>query len=231
MRKLLWKEWHEQSWKLGFGCIVLSALAVIGLHARITADETMSMWVCVFGLTLLPVLSSSGLLPAERSEGSFESLLALPVSPWKILAAKTLIGLLLCVGPMLTAALASIATAGGREMSDVAILDLYGRSTLATVSLFIWMLALTARLPNEARAAILAMGVLIFWMLATMGMGDHDIPALVFAPSPMAFVYRVPEYGRPGPPFITVLSVQAAIAALLLIWSSKRLVGQVEEKS
>ena len=24
MRQLIWKEWHEQSWKLAFGCIVLN---------------------------------------------------------------------------------------------------------------------------------------------------------------------------------------------------------------
>jgi ABC-type transport system involved in multi-copper enzyme maturation permease subunit len=231
MRKLLWKEWHEQSWKLGFGCIVLSALAVIGLHARITSDETMSMWVCVFGLALLPVLASSGLLPAERSEGSFESLLALPVSPWKILAAKTLMGLVLCEGPMMVAAVASVAAAGGREMSDFAILDLYARSTLATVSLFIWMLALTSRLPNEARAALLAMGVLIFWMLATMGMVDGDIPALVFAPSPMAVVFRVPETIRPGPSFKIALGVQGIISVLLWMWTCKHLSGHVEERT
>ena len=39
MHSLLWKEWHEQSWKLGFGCVVLGALALIGLHSRIIADE------------------------------------------------------------------------------------------------------------------------------------------------------------------------------------------------
>src|SRR5689334_8801214 len=41
MRSLLWKEWHEQSWKLAFGCVVLAALAVIGLRARVVADDTM----------------------------------------------------------------------------------------------------------------------------------------------------------------------------------------------
>jgi hypothetical protein len=140
-------------------------------------------------------------------------------------------GLILCVGPMLAAALASIAAAGGREISNIAILDLYARSTLAAISLFIWMLALTARLPNEARAALLSMGVLIFWMLATFGMDDQDLPALLFAPSPMAFVFHVPETIRPGPSFLVALLVQAVIASLLLMWTSKRLVAPVEAHS
>src|ERR1700722_4488605 len=108
MRSLLWKEWREQSWKLGFGCIVLTALAVIGLHARIIDDESMVVMVCFLGVTLLPVLSSTGLVPAERSEGSLESLLALPVKSWRILLAKTAMGLLLCTGPLLAAAAASL---------------------------------------------------------------------------------------------------------------------------
>src|SRR5205085_1361883 len=113
---------------------------------------------------LLPVLSSTGLVPAERGEGTLGALLALPVAPWRILGAKTLIGLALCVGPLAAAAAASLALAGGREMSGAAMLGLFARTAAATVSLFVWMLALTVRLPNEARAGLLSLGVLVFWM-------------------------------------------------------------------
>jgi hypothetical protein len=75
------------------------------------------------------------------------------------------------------------------------------------------------------------MGVLIFWMLATFGMDDQDLPALLFAPSPMAFVFHVPETIRPGPSFLVALLVQAVIASLLLMWTSKRLVAPVEAHS
>jgi hypothetical protein len=221
MPTLIWKEWHEQSWKLGFGCLVLGALALIGLRSRIVADATMLMWVCFLGLALLPVLSSTGLVPAERSEGSFESLLALPVSPWRILAAKTLMGLVLCAGPMLVATVVSVLAAGNREMSDHWMVYLYARSTLATLSLFIWMLALTIRLPNETRAGLLGIGVLIFWMLATAGLAQPPVPRLVFAVSPLCFAYGV--RANAVPPLAEVLIVQTLIAVILWIWASKRL--------
>src|ERR1700722_7547165 len=112
MSSLTWKEWHEQSWKLGFGSLVLVALALIGLHSRIIDDESMVMFVCFLGVILLPVLSSTGLVPAERSEGSLESLLALPITSRRILVAKTAMGLLLCAAPLLLAGLISILTAG-----------------------------------------------------------------------------------------------------------------------
>jgi len=228
MPSLIWKEWHEQSWKLGFGCVVLGALALIGLHARLVADETLAMWVCFLGLSLLPVLSSTGLLPAERGEGSFESLLALPVQPWRILLAKTGIGFLLCVGPMTAAAVASLLMAGGRELTSESMLVLYGRSTLVALSLFIWMLALTARLPSEARAGLLAMGILIFWLLATAGLADPDVPSVAFAVSPFALVYGYSNGFSAAPPLALVLAVQVVVLSLLWVWTSRRLTGVVE---
>jgi hypothetical protein len=231
MPNLIWKEWHEQSWKLGFGCVVLGALALIGLRARLVSDETMAMWVCFLGLSLLPVLSSTGLLPAERGEGSFELLLALPVSPRRILLAKTAIGIVLCAGPMLAAAVISLLVTRGRELTEDAMLVLYGRSLLATLSLFIWMLALTARLPNEARAGLLALGVLILWMLATAGLADPSVPPLAFAVSPFALVFGYSNGFSAAPPLLLVLAMQAVTLSLLWLWTSRRLTGAVEANS
>jgi hypothetical protein len=231
MSSLIWKEWHEQSWKLGFGSLVLCALALIGLHSRIIDDESMVMFVCFLGVILLPVLSSTGLVPAERSEGSLESLLALPVTSRQILAAKTAIGVLLCVVPLLLSGIVSALAVGGREMATSDMLDLYARSALAAISLFASMLALTIRLPSETRAGLLAIGLLIFWMLATEGLRLPSVPQLVFDISPLAFVYRR-ETGREAwriiwslSPLAGVLIIQALIVAILWWWASKRLAG------
>jgi len=220
MRNLLWKEWHEQSWKLAFSCIVLGALALIGLHARIVADQTMMMWVCFLGITLLPVLSSTGLIPAERAEGSFESLLAMPIAPWRILVAKTAMGMLLCIGPLAVAALLSLLVAGGREVTPLSIFDLYGRSTLESLSFFLWMLALTARLPSESRAGLVAVGVLILWMLASMALASPNLPLfpLLFTVSPLAFLSGVGGMLNGGPKLVTVLLTQVVI--LTPLWAS-----------
>jgi len=228
MPNLLWKEWHEQSWKLGFGCVVLGALALIGLHSRIVDDETMMMWVSFLGMTMLPVLSSTGLVPAERGEGSLVSLLALPVKPSRILASKTAMGIALCVGPMLVAAVVSLLAAGGREMPDTVIVAFYASSTVATLSLFIWMLALTIQLPSEARAALLGVGLLVFWLMATAALAfPPSVPRLALAISPFALVYGTAQQaveGQSAPlPVALVLAVQAGIALALWIWASRRL--------
>ena len=246
MRKLLWKEWHEQSWKLGFGCLVLSALAWIGLRSRIIADETMVEWVCFIGFTLLPILSSTGLVPAERAEGSLESLLAMPISPWRILAAKTVMGMLLCAGPMAVAMVVSVLAAGGREMAENQMLTLYLRSALACSSLFIWMMALTIRLPSEARAALVAVGLLIIFTIATGAIvarvatqGDWtSATAWIHSLSPLSFVFW-PSLYRPNshrwetltPNWPMIGLGQVLALGLLWIWSTSQLVKSVESRS
>ncbi|HUB26219.1 MAG TPA: hypothetical protein VL992_12380 [Tepidisphaeraceae bacterium] len=221
MLSLLWKEWHEQRWKLGFYCLVLCAMAWIGLRARVIDDESMSLWVCFIGLAF-PIPCATGLLPAERADGSFESLLAMPIAPWRILAAETLAGLLLCVLPLAAAAAVSILVAGGREMDDAAFIAIYGRSALASVSLFVWMLALTSRLPNETRAGLLSIGVIVFWILATAGL--QSLPPQSMAISPLGFVWGIANSGATS--LATMLIVEIPLAAALWLWTSRRLAAE-----
>ena len=237
MRRLLWKEWHEQSWKLGFGCIVLGAMAVIGLRARILSDDTMIMWVCFVGVMLLPILSSTGLVPAERGEGSLEMLLALPVKPGRILAAKIIMGVLLCAGPMMVAMVLSVLVAGGREVPGSAMIVFYVSSTLTTLFLFAWMTALTIRLPGETRAALLSVGILILWLMATQGLARPGVPGAAMMVSPFGLVFGVVKgsdnadstfvFNSGGAviwPALGALAVQVVIAALLWWYAARKLV-------
>lgn len=170
MRPLLWKEWHEQRWKLGFGCVVLCAFALIGLRTRIVSDESIIVGTCALGVLLLPILSAAGLFPAERGEGTLKTLLALPVTRSKLLAAKMILGTALCAGPLLAAAAVSVLVAGGREISDSAMFAIFWRAIASGVFLFVWMFALTVRSPSEGRGAALAVGILVCWLIVTSGL-------------------------------------------------------------
>jgi ABC-type transport system involved in multi-copper enzyme maturation permease subunit len=237
MQRLLWKEWHEQSWKLGFGCIVLGAMAVIGLRARIVSDDVMLMWVCFVGVMLLPILSSTGLVPAERGEGSLETLLALPVNPRRILTAKVIMGILLVAGPMIVAMLLSLLVAGGREIPANAMMAFYICSTLTALSLFAWMTALTIRLPGETRAALLSVGILILWLMATQGLARPGIPDAAMVISPFGFVFRVVNSSDSANSLVAfnssggviwqvsiALAAQVVIALLLWWYAARKLV-------
>jgi hypothetical protein len=186
---LLWKEWHEQRWMLGFGSLLLAAFAVVGLRARLMPDETLLSGLCFTAATLLPVLACAGLVPADRADGSLDALLSLPLRPWQALLAKTASGVALCVGPLATAAVVGMAVAGGREMPAVAIATLFARGAAVSLSLFAWMLALTIRIPSEARAGLLAVGVIVAWLIVVAGLVTEVMPQEVWLVDPFKFAW------------------------------------------
>jgi hypothetical protein len=226
VRTLLWKEWHEHVWKLAFGSLILGAFALIGLRARVVADETLLEGVCILAVLLLPVLASTGLIPAERSDGTLDTLLALPVRPLKIFAAKAIMGVLLCAGPILFTAIISIAIAGEREAPSLAIASLFVRTVAATLSLLFWMICATVNLPNETRAALIALGVQIIWLLLTPALDvAGQLPWLL---SPYVFLFGF------DPGFhvrvVVATTVQAGIAALLWWWTARQFSALSEGK-
>lgn len=237
MLSLVWKEWTEQAWKLAIASILFGMIALIGLHTRMMADAVMLAWVGFLAMLLLPTMAATGLVPAERAEGTLAALLSLPVAPAQVLASKTAIGLLLCGGPLLTAMLVSLVVAGGREMSAAAIVGLYLRTFATVLSLFIWMLAFTVRLPNEARAALICVGVFAFWLMASIGLRGSSIPASLQAALPFAFtvdfqsdlpaaspsLVGVPLHPGGRASLLLVVAIQLAIAVALWLWAAKRL--------
>ena len=241
MARLIWKEWREQRWKIGFGCVVLCAFALIGLRTRAVDDQSILIGTCAMGVLLLPILAAAGLVPAERDEGKMGLLLAMPVAPWKVLAAKTLLGAALCAVPLVAAAAVSVAVARGREVPIPATLAIFGGSIATALLLFVWMLAFTARSEGEGRAAGLAVGVMVFWLLATYGLlaaaqhREDRINHLVHPqPSPQAEVLLVPT------PFVAVFAVngivlaagialQLSVAAGLWAWTARAVASNESE--
>ena len=228
MRSLLWKEWREQHWKLAFGSLILAAFAIVGLRARIVADEQLLEGLCFLAVLLLPVLSSTGLVPAEREEGTLGLLLALPVRTLSILIIKTLMGALLCAIPLVLTAAVSIAMAGGREVSTAAIIGLYARTLTATLVLFTWMLALTIAIPSETRAALIAMAVQIMWLIITiplfLGWTRQSGPSGSWILDPFVFLVGFKESAWAVRLWVAVL-VQTIIALslwLLAAWQFAR---------
>lgn len=247
LARLIWKEWREQRWRIGFGCVVLCAFALIGLRTRAVDDQSILIGTCAIGVLLLPILAAAGLVPAERDEGTLRMLLAMPVRPWKFLAAKTLLGAALCAVPLIAAAVVSIGIARGREVSILSTLAIFGGSIATALLLFAWMLAFTARSEGEGRAAALAMGLLVFWLMATNALvhaargKEHQIwqeYQVSHAPSPPSFtpaeVLLVPT------PFVTVfasdgialaigIAVQFGVAAGLWFWAARAMAATDSE--
>lgn len=230
MRSLLWKEWHEQRWKLAFTTLLLAGFAFCGLHARVIADEEVLLYLCVIAAILMPVLIGTVLVAPERENRTLNTLLALPEKPTVILAVKTLMGVVLCVAPLLITCVLSLMMASGREMSAWSIIAIFIRCALSTLALFFWMLAFTIRLPSETRATLLGLGVLIGWMIITLGLKQAENAAWVRVPwfvNPTVFMVGQVQGLRKDPlnagVLIPSLLIQTGIAAGLWHWASRQL--------
>lgn len=233
MRSLLWKEWHEQWWKLAFGSLILAAFAAIGLHARAVPDSETLEWLAVLAALLLPIMASTGLVPPERDDGTLDTLLALPVPVSKIFLVKLAFGLLLCIGPILAATLASIATAGGREVALSEMLTLSLRTAGVTLSLFIWMFTLTIRLPSETRAAMITIGILIIWVLLSAGISGHSTSYIeqLWIIDPLVYLFAVGNRNEFAVPLSIAALTQTIVAVVLCAWAMKQLDASKEQRS
>ena len=236
MRSLLWKEWHEQRWKLAFGSLILGAFALIGLRARVVADELLLEWLCFLAVVLLPVMASTGLIASEREERTIESLLSLPVAAGRIFWIKTVMGVILTAGPLVVAGVISLIVAGGRELTTAAMAFFFAKSVAAALSLYFWMFALTVRLPTETRASLIAMGVVVMWLIVALGITQvseksvfHMQPLEPPAPSKLwlvcPFVFLIPPETVTVAFVIAAAFVQAAVGAALLFWASRQFIS------
>ena len=97
MRSLLWKEWHEQRWKLAFSSLLLAGFTFFGLHARVVSDAAVLIASSSLAIVLLPLLVGAVMVAPERETGTLQTLMALPANPLSILGAKTVVGLVACI--------------------------------------------------------------------------------------------------------------------------------------
>lgn len=113
-RALLRKEWQEQRWRFFLGTIVLSALLAGMLRAQIIpASEAAVLTYCLAGV-LITVFLAMGPVAAERSDRTWEFLIAQPLSRAQVLLAKWRAGLVQLVGIMAIATAAGALALGSR---------------------------------------------------------------------------------------------------------------------
>ena len=167
---LFWKEWHEQRWRMAFGCVLMSALPALGLMARVVPDEAVVTVAMLVGSVLLPIFAAMGLIAPERSERTLGSLLVLPVSSRTVLSVKVVVGLATCLAPLACATFVSLFMAGERELSSDHILMLCQGSAVFASLVLVWTLAFSVRQSTEARVGLVGMGVIVAWMMLTMFM-------------------------------------------------------------
>ena len=226
-RSLVWKEWHEQRWRLWFGVFLLGLFTLIGLRTRIMPDEQIVLFSMIVGGIFFPLMVAMGLIAPERADGTIVRLLALPVPAWNVLVAKGIIGAIVCTGPILVSAVIAAVVAGDREMEWSQFAEMYAMAIGMTLSTFAWLTAAGVRQPSEARAGLMGIGVGAGWslviaissMLAIELFHDESLIAWVAAFSPFGLtVLR----GGDAPPAV-VIGIQLVMFAVVWAWAAWRI--------
>lgn len=89
---IVWKEWHEQRWKLVFSAVMLGSVTAVGLAARITTTREIILVLWMAGGLLLSIFSAMGVLAPEHTDGTVTFLLSKPVRAGRVFAWKWLFG-------------------------------------------------------------------------------------------------------------------------------------------
>jgi ABC-type transport system involved in multi-copper enzyme maturation permease subunit len=115
MRRLLWKEWRENQWKLGFCVGVSLAFTTLLFRLRIFPDLQNAFFISLVQTIVVPVVFALDLFSGEMSNRTIHLLFKIPVPRWKIFFAKYLVATVGIALSFLVTATAMEALAWGRE--------------------------------------------------------------------------------------------------------------------
>lgn len=165
-RSLLWKEWHEVSWKAFYGAVIVSIFAAVALRTRIMPDGiVLAMGLLPWCSCAVPLFISMGLFAAEREEGTLGRLIELPASRWKVFIAKVTAGAIACWVPVVALFITATLSTWGREEPVWNILRISLASGFMAMASVAWIVAFAIRQPTEARAGLVGLGVFGIWGL------------------------------------------------------------------
>jgi len=193
MKALLWKEWHEQRWRVTLATVWLLGMTAIGLKSRIEPDATILVTIWIPTAVLLPAFVGMGVFASERKAGTLPYLMAQPVSRSRILAAKVISGLAAYLIPVVTSGIAVCLAVGGREVSSASLArGLIGIAASGTV-LFAWQLLAGLRCHREETYVLVSLIVLVccivHWLIMNdVIFGDPLLETQLWAVNPFSII-------------------------------------------
>jgi len=162
-RRLFWKEWRENLWKLYFCGAVSAAYVILLFRIRLFPDLSNCILISFSQMFVVPIVYALDIFSVEMSSRTVYLLFKFPVPRWKIFFAKYLVCILSMVLIFLVTALLMEMMSGAREV-DVGYLSLLDlQTTLAGLVLFTWFCGFGAQSRGEAGSLVAIFGVIIGW--------------------------------------------------------------------
>jgi len=222
LKALLWKEWHEQRWRMALACVWLMGATAIGLKTRLVPDAVVLGLVAVPMAFILPVFAGMGLFAEERSAKTLAYLQVQPVQRWQILLAKVGMGLLVFVAPFTVTYGMVLITVGPRELPlrfmSCGLVVVLGFS----VVMYLWQMLAGLSVKRPEVYAVVSAAVLGVWMIEGLLVDelarDTAWESRLWTINPFALVELLDAWGtRSMREIWTVILVQSFIATGL-IW-------------
>jgi len=192
LKALLWKEWHEQRWRVALATVWLLGMTAIGLRTRILSDAMILGMIGLPTAVILPAFMGMGLFASERKDGTLAHLMAQPVSRRQILIAKVIVGLLTYVTPIVICGVAVYLAVGGRELPASYLAGGTAAMIAFGVILFAWQLLAGLRCRREETYVLASAIVLGGWIMHGLVVdewnGTQYLGRWIWAMNPFAVV-------------------------------------------
>lgn len=164
-KQLLWKEWHENLWKLVFCGAVSLAFTALLFRIRLFPDAANGIVISFVQMLVVPVVYALDIFSGEMSNRTIYLLFKFPVPRWKIFFSKYLVCILGIILVFVATALSMAILGHEREVSTGLLVNnslLFGAVALM---LFTWFSAFAAQSRSEAGSLVAVFGVIIGWAI------------------------------------------------------------------
>lgn len=162
-RRLFWKEWRENLWKLIFCGAVSLAFTALLFRIRLFPDAANGIVISFVQMLIVPVVYALDIFSGEMSSRTIHLLFKFPVPRWKIFFSKYLI-CMLEIGLIFAATGGLMEVMGQGRETDLGFLFRHSLLLgLASLMVFSWFCVFAAQSRSEAGSLVAVFGVIIGW--------------------------------------------------------------------
>lgn len=162
---IVWKEWHEQRWKMAFGTVMLVFFTGSMAAARVLSAREAATGVWVFGGMILSLYSAMGVFAPERTGGTVTFLASKPLDPRAVFLTKWFFGWLNIILPMAACGLLIVVLEGSQVVNwDAFVVRPAVGASVATM-FYTMTCCLAPRRWGEAQVGFFGLMVLLAYFL------------------------------------------------------------------
>lgn len=174
-RRLLWKEWRENLWKLVFCGAVSAAFTALLFRIRLFPDSANAVAISFVQMLAVPIVYALDIFSGEMSNRTIHLLFKFPVPRWKIFFSKYLISIGGMIAVFLVSGLLMELIAQGRETDIGFLLKVNASFGVAALILFTWFCGFGAQSRSEAGSLTALFGVMIGWGIVLFWAGICEV--------------------------------------------------------